>query len=95
MMTDEKEKTQEIQETSEGESKETPTETLFDKTEKVVAAQKLENDRAEALMQRKEDLFARQQLSGRADAGQVVVKKEETNEEYAKRFESGNVDLMK
>ncbi len=38
---------------------------------------------------------ARQKLSGVAEAGQVVEKKEETNEEYTERFMKGEVNPLK
>jgi len=90
-MDEEKEK-QEIQEKTKGEAEETSTESLFDKTEKIVAMQKAENDRRENLIKREEELFARKQLGGQSSAGQTPEKpKEETPEEYAKRVMANDI----
>lgn len=55
---------------------------------------KVENDRKDKLLEKEEALMVRQALSGRSEAGIVVEKKKETDEEYAARFESGQVDLL-
>jgi len=86
MAEDEEKETQEIQETSERQSKEASTSSLFEKTEAIVQRQKEENDRREALIAREEELYARKQLSGQAYAGGGTPKtKDQLLEEAAKK----------
>ena len=73
----EEEKPQEIQEQAKGQPEETPTQTLYEKTEVIVSAQKAENDRREALIAREEALYARKQLAGYTEAGQGQPKETE------------------
>ena len=48
---------------------------------------KVENDRAEAILKRNEELVARNLLGGKSDAGiQPVVPKQEEGLEYLKKF---------
>jgi len=51
-----------------------------EKLEKVVKELKAENDRRELIM-------AKQALGGRSEAGQELVKKEETDKEYSERID--------
>ena len=90
----EEEETQEVQETVEGESTE-ETASVVERAEQTAKRLKEENDRAEELIQRKEDAQAREALGGKSEAGHVPEKKVETDEEYAERFESGQIDLTK
>lgn len=90
-----------IQTETEGKSE---TETVEEKPNKITkpiadanaAAKRMEeaNTTKQALLDREEALMVRQALSGRSEAGIVVEKKKETDEEYAARFESGQVDLL-
>jgi uncharacterized protein (DUF3084 family) len=85
-MADEEKETQEIQEQASGQPEKTSTETLYERTEAIVQRQKEENDRREALIAREEELFARKQLRGQANAGSGNPKtKEELLEETAKK----------
>ena len=58
-----------------------------EKLEVALKAQKEENDRTERIM-------AKQALGGKSEAGQEPEKKpEETDEEFAKRLEKGEVEI--
>ena len=60
------------------------------KAERVLAELKAENERAAFLNKEKEELIAREMLSGRSEAGSTpTVKKEETAKEYAERVMRG------
>ena len=60
-----------------------------EKLEVAIAAQKIENDRSEAIMVKRE-------LGGRSEAGSVPEpKKPETDEEFTDKFKNGEVNLFK
>ena len=62
------------------------------------AAEKLkeQNDRQEALIQRHEEIMAKQSLEGQSDAGAVPQpKKRLTDAEYAEALNKGEVDPFK
>ena len=61
------------------------------------AAERIEaaNKKQEELIQRQEELIAKQMLAGRTEAGQVKEKpKEETPEEYAEKIRRGEVNPL-
>jgi len=69
-----------------------------DEPKELTESQKLkaENDRMEKLLVEQKDFSAQEQLAGRGTAGQAPIPKApETDEEYAERFQKGQVDLMK
>ncbi len=55
----------------------------------LVDEMKAENDRRESLLKQEETLHTERILSGRAEAGHVVEKKEETAKEYGERILAG------
>jgi len=60
------------------------------------AAERLEtaNKKQEELLNKQEQIMAKQALAGRADAGQQSEKKEEVSDtEYAKMFREGKIPL--
>ncbi len=60
-----------------------------EKLELATAAQKIENDRSEAIAVKRE-------LGGRSEAGSIPEpKKPETDEEFSERFKNGEVELFK
>ena len=68
----------------------------LDRADQIAERQKRENDRREELLSREEALAARRAVGGTAEAGQEPVKpKEETDEEYTKRFQEGEVNPFK
>ena len=85
------------------EEKSTETETAGDKYETTPVIErarqereKLEsaNKKKEELLDREERIMAKRELGGMSEAGQVAVKKEETDEEYAERFRRGEVNPL-
>ncbi len=87
-MVDEKEKTQSPQEQEEGKPEETTTESLFDRTQKVVEEDKQNLKKREELLAREEELLAKKQLAGHADAGTQAkaLTQDEKDEAQAKAF---------
>lgn len=59
--------------------------TMIEKADAAAKRMEEANKKTEELLVRQEAIAARMMLSGRADAGMVVQKKEETAQEYAKR----------
>ena len=77
-----------------GEGSEPKAATLVDKAN--AAAQRMEEatKKKQEVLDREEELMARAALSGRAEAGQEPIKKEETDEEYTARFFKGEVNPL-
>ena len=70
--------------------------TLFEQTNAATERLEKANSKTEELLNRQEEIYERQKLSGTSEGGAPPVKpKEETNEEIAERFNKGEVDLMK
>ena len=89
-MSDEEEKTQKIQESSEGES-----EKKTDKKQELVEKEE-ELSKREELLEREKELLEKEKLGGQSEAGHIPPKPEpETDEEYTERFERGEIDLSK
>ena len=97
----EEEKTQEVQTPEKSQATETPKEAKQEevnavvRAEKAAEAMKVQNDRFEELTKRNEKAMAVNIVSGETNAGAEKPKpKEETDEEFTERFESGQVDLL-
>lgn len=68
---------------------------LFDKTNEAVTRQEAANKKTEELLNRQEELYAKQKLGGRSMAGEQKAPekpKEETPKEYAKRVMAGGLN---
>ena len=63
----------------------------LDRADEIVERRKRENDREEAILERKEALAARQAVGGELDAGQEPEKKEETPAEYATKVKENAI----
>ena len=72
----------------EGEEISTPIEKVTQNYEQLKAA----NDKVEAEMLRSEELKAKIALGGKSSAGDTVIVKEETPEEYAAKVMSGELE---
>ncbi len=69
--------------------------TELDRADQIAERLKRENDRKDELLTREEALAARRAVGGVTEAGQVMEKKVETDEEYTERFMKGEVNPMK
>ena len=82
---------EELQTTDEGDEKGTEdnsSDSLFERTDKAAARIEAGNKKTEELLNRQEELYARQKLGGKASAGQEAKKpKEETPKEYRERIQ--------
>jgi len=68
---------------------------IINKANEVVNKQIRANEETKRLLDRQDRLMARQALSGKADAGtKKPKKKEETDEEYTKKFDKGEVNPL-
>lgn len=67
---------------------------MIDEAKETVAALAKENEEKKKLLDREEKLMAEKALSGEADQHKPEKKPEETDEEYAARFEKGEVDPL-
>ena len=65
----------------------------LDRADEIVERRKRENDREEAILERKEALAARQAVGGVTEAGQPQEKekKEQTSKEYADEVMAGKI----
>lgn len=66
---------------------------MVDAAIEAAAKLKEQNDRQEALLAKQEELMAKQALGGRAEAGGETAK-EQTDEEFAKAVETGEINLF-
>ena len=83
---------EELQTTDEGDEKGTEdnsSDSLFERTDKAAARIEAGNKKTEELLNRQEELYARQKLGGKASAGQETQATKESNADYAKRVRSG------
>ena len=77
---------------TEGIQSETTTE--LDRADQIAERQKRENDRREKLIEREENLAARRTVGGESLGYTKPIEKKETDEEYAERFQKGEVNPL-
>ena len=68
--------------------------TLYEQTNTATERLESANKKTEELLNRQEELYEKQKLGGTAEAGQVAEKKEETPEEFADKFDKGEIDIL-